>query len=330
MATKKKKHKGGGRWIQELSTDDSVEEQEGTFSGDNSAEEIAIELKRKAPDFQAAVGKITLYLNRAGKRLSESRRKELNRVKALLREMYDRKDRQKANKKKTKKKTKKKASTSRTRSSSIKTAANYMKWVDPKDPQKTEHLGDQYLELLLLDDNELKKMGNRRNINIKPKAMKEYKEWLLELFRQEVPYPDPHTQEEEKEDMEIIKKKMSERARSKRNIPVFEPGVGPILVPEGEPLFMTFASDVEALQFLSDLTKEKIIVAKGKVAKGRTCPECKKGVGPNGYCLTCKDQTMENIMKKKKEASENLIFASNDEAIQYLADLTGKNIQVAE
>jgi len=103
MAKKIKKHKGGGRWLQEIQTDDTVEEQEGTFSGDNSAEEIALELKRKAPDFQAAMGKITFYLNRAGKRLPESRIKELNRVKSLLRrKCNNRKDREQSQIKKRK------------------------------------------------------------------------------------------------------------------------------------------------------------------------------------------------------------------------------------
>jgi predicted RNA-binding Zn-ribbon protein involved in translation (DUF1610 family) len=309
MAKKEKKHKGGGRWIQELQTDDTVEEQEGTFSEDKSAEEIAIELKRKAPDFQAAMGKITLFINRAGKRIPESRLKELNRVKSLLREMYDRKDRERANKEK--------------KRASVKYAGQWATWVD-QDREK--HVGDQYLELLLAEP------GMVRSVHpeVKWDELQKYKKWLLDLFKKDVPHPDPENKDEEKEDFEIIKKKMSEQIRKGINVPVFEVGergepLRPVIVPKIASIHsandIIFSSEDDALQYLADVVKEKLTVAANK--KTFKCPECgSKVLEQTKYCVKCK--------KKVKQASEELIFSSEDDALQYLADITGKNIKVAE
>lgn len=317
---KKKQHKGGGQWIQETRTDDTVEQEEGTFAEDSPAEEIALELKQKAPDFQAAMGKITYYLNRAGKRLSESRKKELERVKPLLREMYNRKDREKAN--------------SKRKASDHKFAAQWATWIDSDQKQ---HYGDQYLELLLAEP------GLARSVHpeVQWEQLKKYKQWLLDQFEKEVPYPDPESKEEETEDFEIIKKKLVEKLNRGVEVPMFEidnktgKPLGPVLVPKVACIQsivngkreMTFASEVEALQFLADISKEKIIVAKELEAKRNTktfkCPECgSKVLEQTKYCVKCK--------KKVKQASEELIFASADEAVQYLANLTGKKVQIAQ
>jgi len=333
MAKKIKKHKGGGRWLQEIQTDDTVEEQEGTFSGDNSAEEIALELKRKAPDFQAAMGKVTFYLNRAGKRLPESRIKELNRVKTLLREMYSRKDRERANKKK---------------KASEKVASPAVKYFDDNG---NAHFVDLMVEAIpskkeVIDGKEKSKHHtiSTGKQHIKSTDMERYREWLLQKYKESLPYPDPKTPEERGEDFEVVKKNLMQDFWHGDEVVGFQLSEddkpeGPVAIPankvasfhsvvNGKPE-IRFSSDVYALQYLADLMKEKIVVANNKVAK-RICPKCDKGVGPNGYCLTCKEQTMDNTKTKKKEASEDLIFASAEEAIQHLADLTGKKIQVAE
>jgi hypothetical protein len=252
MAKKTKKHKGGGRWIQELQTDDIVQEKPGTFSEENTAEEIANELKRKAPDFQAAMGKLTLFMNRAGKRLSESRKKELNRVKDLLRDMYGRKDRELAQKKSSVNK--------------AKTASQWATWFEEDDDR---HVGDQYLELLLADP------GKARSVHpeVNWKTLQEYKRWLLDLFENEIPYPDPETKEEEEKDFEIIKKKMSERIQKGRDVPILEVDpsgnpIEPVVVPKvacverqiGGERELIFSSEVDAIQFLADMIKEKIII----------------------------------------------------------------------
>jgi hypothetical protein len=167
MAKKRNKPKGQKRWIQELETRDVVEESEGTFSGDNSAEEIAVELKRKAPDFQAAVGKVTLYLNRAGKRLSESRRKELKRVPVILRELYDRKDRQRANKDQPIKVDLK--------TSSLKVAMFWGTW---KDDQGQMHHGDQFTELLLADEDQVESV----HPEISWDNLEDWRDFIIEFY----------------------------------------------------------------------------------------------------------------------------------------------------
>jgi hypothetical protein len=313
----KKKHKGGGHWIDELQiSQNSVEEKEGTFSEDNSAEEIALELKRKAPDFQAAMGKITLYINRAGKRLTESRKKELNRVKDLLRDIYSRPDREKAQK----------------RASANRIATN---WVF--DYKKGFTL-DQFLPELVANEEEYKNLVETKNTNLKPHQLKIYKKWLLDLFNKH-----PHSQEEEVKVFEEIAKELDKRAQEGHDVPGFDPVKSePMIIEEPDNVWRTpymknasehlvFASEVQALQYLSDISNDKIVVSAANT-KTFDCPneDCDAQVLENtSYCVKCQKHVEKG---KKKEASESkeLVFDHPDKAIQHLADITGKKVLIAE
>jgi len=266
--SQKKIHKGGPRWIQELTTRDTVEEEEGTFSGNNTAEEIAIEVKRKAPTFQSAVAKIQLYLNRAGKRLSRSRRKEIKRAQSILRELYHRKDREIANKGKPK------------------TAAMHFGWVDEEGNQ---HIGDQIAELI---DKPIDFIVQRKP-ELKEGEIKEYIELVLDWYQKKYHKPKPKNEEEKQEQLTDAKKKLNQTFFEKENVPVLdymgnkhtpvivdrvasvhnynENGQSQIIFSSQEDAKqylnclldedeLTFASTNEALQYLSNLIKKTIKV----------------------------------------------------------------------
>jgi len=273
------KQKGGKRWIQELSTKDTVAESEGTFSGDNSAEEIAIELKRKSPTFQAAIGKITLYLNRAGKRLSKSRIKELERVKVILRELFNRKDRQKANKDRPIK--------IDIKTSSVKVAMQHVEW---EDKNGRIHRGDQFRELLNADKEQIKKHYSNLNWenlekwrdflikyyfgNEKSNISQESRKKLLKLIdhklatdywmqSRDFPVWDL-TNGYDKTDFEIVtnKQDISGKKENKKEL-VFSSKIKSVhkTFDNGE-TEITFASTDEALQYLADLMEEPITIKK--------------------------------------------------------------------
>jgi hypothetical protein len=54
-----------------------------------SAEEIASEIFNGSEDYGTAIKRLTFYINRAGSNLSDERKKELEKVKLLLRKKYD-------------------------------------------------------------------------------------------------------------------------------------------------------------------------------------------------------------------------------------------------
>lgn len=259
--SKKDNQKGGKRWVQELETKDTVEESEGTFSGTNTAEEIALELKRKAPNFQAAVGKITLYLNRAGKRLSQSRRKELERIPPILRDLYNRKDRQKANKDRT----------TKSASDSNKVASMWGVW---EDSQGIEHIGDQFTELLLVDKDNFEKSPKSKIMSWED--LEEYRDFILRQFG----YPIPTSEENKRHLLLLSKKKLIDKMTKDEDtseIPMWEidksRGVpkkkGWLVVPElvtagikreNGKEELIFASAKNAIQYLANLMDENITI----------------------------------------------------------------------
>jgi len=264
----KTKNKGGKRWVQELETKDTVDESEGTFSGSNTAEEIAIELKRKAPNFQAAVGKITLYLNRAGKRLSKSRIKELERVPAILRDLYNRKDRQRANHDRSIK-----VDISKKKASSNKIASMWGQW---EDEQGTVHIGDQFSELLLVDEENFNKSDKSKGMSWDD--LEDYRDFILRQFG----YPIPSNKETKNHLLSLARKKLMDKMTKDEDtteIPIWEIDksmgipkkkgwiVAPSLIAsevarESGEREMIFASEKDALQYLADIMGEPIYVKK--------------------------------------------------------------------
>src|SRR3989440_10006030 len=98
MATDKQK-----RWSQRVTQEsNALDLEQGVFSKDDPRS-IARSLKRsadrsqrrKADPFRSAMSMLTFYINRAGKTLSRSRRKQLEAAKDELRDLYGR-PRQKA------------------------------------------------------------------------------------------------------------------------------------------------------------------------------------------------------------------------------------------
>ena len=97
MAKKRK------RWSQQVTeTSSALGLEQGVFSKDDPGS-IARSLKRsadrsrrrKSDPFRSAMSMLTFYINRAGKQLSRSRRKQLEAAKDELRDLY-RRPRQKA------------------------------------------------------------------------------------------------------------------------------------------------------------------------------------------------------------------------------------------
>ncbi len=89
MATKKKSAGGRRRWVREVTTD-STHPEKGLFT--KSAAEIARELasKKVSPKGPASgMRMLTYFINRGGKGLSASRKKELERAKKLLHERIE-------------------------------------------------------------------------------------------------------------------------------------------------------------------------------------------------------------------------------------------------
>lgn len=87
------------RWSQRVTThSNALDLEQGVFSK-RSASEIARSLKRsaesskrrKAPAYRSAMSMLTFYINRAGKKLPESRVRTLERAKDELRKLYGKK-----------------------------------------------------------------------------------------------------------------------------------------------------------------------------------------------------------------------------------------------
>src|SRR6266404_6413614 len=92
MATSKRK-----RWSQRVTqTSNALDLDQGVFSKDDPRS-IARSLKRsadrskrrKSDPFRSAMSMLTFYINRAGKQLSQARRKRLEAAKEELRDLYD-------------------------------------------------------------------------------------------------------------------------------------------------------------------------------------------------------------------------------------------------
>jgi hypothetical protein len=84
------------RWSQRVTeTSDALDLKAGLFSQDRPAD-IAASLKRsaehsrrrKGTPFQSAMSMLTFYINRAGKGLSKTRQRKLERAKAELRRQF--------------------------------------------------------------------------------------------------------------------------------------------------------------------------------------------------------------------------------------------------
>jgi hypothetical protein len=91
MATGKRK-----RWSQKVTEEsNALDLEQGVFSK-NDPRSIARSLKRsadrshrrKSDPFRSAMSMLTFYINRAGKKLSKSRRKQLEAAKEELRDLY--------------------------------------------------------------------------------------------------------------------------------------------------------------------------------------------------------------------------------------------------
>jgi len=87
---------GRKRWSQRVTEkSNALDLEQGVFSR-NDPRSIARSLKRsadrsqrrKSEPFRSAMSKLTFYLNRAGKKLSRSRRKRLEAAKEELRDLY--------------------------------------------------------------------------------------------------------------------------------------------------------------------------------------------------------------------------------------------------
>lgn len=76
------------KWSGDVKTDWSPPE--GLFK--TSAKNIAKVLKDNSSSYQEAMQRLTFYVNRAGKNLNASRRKELEKAKEELRKLYGRKE----------------------------------------------------------------------------------------------------------------------------------------------------------------------------------------------------------------------------------------------
>jgi hypothetical protein len=76
------------KWSAKVETD--WKPPEGLFT--KSATIIATTLKKNSKDYQEAMQRLVFYINRAGKNLSESRRKELEKAKLKLKKLYNKKD----------------------------------------------------------------------------------------------------------------------------------------------------------------------------------------------------------------------------------------------
>jgi|SRR6185295_6288233 len=98
-ASKKTPRKKTRRWSQRVTdTSDALDLERGVFSL-NDPRAIARSLKRsaersrrrKAEPFRSAMSMLNFYINRAGRKLSKSRRSRLERAKDELRRLYQRK-----------------------------------------------------------------------------------------------------------------------------------------------------------------------------------------------------------------------------------------------
>ncbi|HVU16927.1 MAG TPA: DUF3175 domain-containing protein [Candidatus Didemnitutus sp.] len=87
----------GSRWSDRVThTSNALDLEQGVFRGSDPAR-IARSLmrsanasnRRKSSPYRSAMSMLTFYENRAGKHLPESRRKILERAKAILREKHD-------------------------------------------------------------------------------------------------------------------------------------------------------------------------------------------------------------------------------------------------
>jgi hypothetical protein len=100
--TKKAKGHAGGktpqRWSKRVTqTSDALDLEPGVFS-QRSARNVALSLKRsaersrrrKSEPFQSAMSMLSLYINRAGKKLSPARKRVLTQAKSELRKAFHR------------------------------------------------------------------------------------------------------------------------------------------------------------------------------------------------------------------------------------------------
>jgi hypothetical protein len=91
--------RGKRKWSQDVTEhSDALDLEPDVFKGD-SPEEVAASLKRsaeasprrKASAFRSAMSMLTFYINRAGRNLSEPRRRTLEAAKGKLRQVFGRK-----------------------------------------------------------------------------------------------------------------------------------------------------------------------------------------------------------------------------------------------
>ena len=98
MPSKRQNTRSPNRWSQYVTThSNALDLEQGVFALENpkrlaqslkrSADESA---RRKASPFQSAMSMLNFYMNRAGKNLSERRKKILNQAKSELRRLYGR------------------------------------------------------------------------------------------------------------------------------------------------------------------------------------------------------------------------------------------------
>jgi Protein of unknown function (DUF3175) len=92
------KKRGGRRWSKRVTeTSNALDLERGVFTG-RSARAVALSLKRsaersrrrKTDPFRSAMSMLNLYINRAGKQLSPSRKRMLERSKSELRRVFHR------------------------------------------------------------------------------------------------------------------------------------------------------------------------------------------------------------------------------------------------
>jgi hypothetical protein len=100
MAVKQKAKKGAKKWSGKVTeTSDALDLDREVFKS-KDPEEIAVSLKhsadkshrRKGSPFQSAMSMLNFYINRAGKNLTKTQKKPLERAKNKLRKLYGREE----------------------------------------------------------------------------------------------------------------------------------------------------------------------------------------------------------------------------------------------
>lgn len=228
-------------WIQQLQTGNTTSPSSGIFT-EGSAESIAKNLKRNSPDYQAAMAMLTMYINRAGDRLSGTRKRELERAKKVLRRIYKRTDRIQLYEKP-------KAKSERQRRGRV--AMIHLVY---EDPRGVRHVGDMFIEMLGQDDEKLNELAQQSSYHARAaKHVNEYENFLKSYFKIN--------------DVECIKRLMMKRWSEGKEVPFWDVVKNKPVVTKMANTTSVFAFDDDhaALQYLADVTGRQVKVAQDEL-----------------------------------------------------------------